>query len=188
VPYPHWLAKAYDEDGSFIDVIFNSGNGGAPVDDEWFVHAVRGRIFGVHVDICPVEETIWSKAFVMERERFDGADVLHLLLARARGLDWSRLLRRFGDDWPVLLSHILLFGYAFPDAAQKIPRSVVDDLSRRWAHKQAPTGDHLCRGTLLSREQYLPDISCGWHDARLRPAGSMSAAEIETWTKAIANP
>ena len=30
--YPHWLGKAYD-DGQFIDVIFNLGNGSAPVDD-----------------------------------------------------------------------------------------------------------------------------------------------------------
>src|SRR5215210_3201243 len=32
VPFPHWLAKAYNG-GLFIDLIFNSGNGIARVDD-----------------------------------------------------------------------------------------------------------------------------------------------------------
>ena len=47
--------------------------------------------------LCPVEEMIWSKAFIMERERYDGADIMHLLLACAEALDWARLLSRFGD-------------------------------------------------------------------------------------------
>jgi hypothetical protein len=28
-----------------------------------------------------VEEMVWQKAFIMERERFDGADVVHLIQA-----------------------------------------------------------------------------------------------------------
>jgi hypothetical protein len=58
-----------------------------------------------------VEETIWSKAFVMERERYDGADIAHLLRASAERLDWHRLLERFDAHWPVLLSHLILFGF-----------------------------------------------------------------------------
>jgi hypothetical protein len=33
------------------------------------------------------EEVIWSKAFVTERERYDGADIMHVLLACAETLD-----------------------------------------------------------------------------------------------------
>jgi hypothetical protein len=40
---------------------------------------------------------IWSKAFIMERERFDGADVMHLIHENANRLDWNRLLERFGQ-------------------------------------------------------------------------------------------
>src|SRR5690349_11249836 len=112
LPFPHWLAKAYCGD-HFVDLIFGSGNGIAPVDDDWFRYAVDETVLGIPVKIVPAEEMIWQKALIMERERFDGADVAHLLRARAERLDWDRLLDRFGEHWPVLLSHLILFGYIY---------------------------------------------------------------------------
>jgi hypothetical protein len=185
-PFPHWLAKAHDADGAFVDVIFNSGNGEAPVDGEWFDNAPAARVLGVSVRLCPPEETIWSKAFVMERERFDGADVAHLLLACAERLDWPRLVRRFGEHWRVLLSHLVLFAYVFPDGAHAVPEEVLGPLIERLAgERSSGPGGRTCRGTLLSREQYLPDLARGWQDARLAPSGSMSRDAIDLWTAAI---
>ena len=103
IPYPHWLGKIHS-DGHFMDVIFNSGNGVAKVDDLWFEHAVKTNVLGVIVRLSPAEEMIWSKAFIQERERFDGADVVHLLRETGPSLDWPRLLMRFGDHWRVLLA------------------------------------------------------------------------------------
>src|SRR5581483_1635139 len=108
--FPHWLGKARWCD-DFVDVIFSSGNGVAEVDDEWFAHGVEDAVLGLPVRLVPPEEMIWSKAFIMERERYDGADVAHLLRARAPELDWARLLARFDDYWRVLLSHLVLFGF-----------------------------------------------------------------------------
>src|SRR5215208_5315558 len=105
--FSHWLAKIRSPEG-FIDVIFSSGNGIAAVDDDWFAHATSEVVLGVPVKIAPAEETVWSKAFVMERERFDGADVVHLILAHADRMDWNRLLERFGPNWRVLLAHLIL--------------------------------------------------------------------------------
>jgi predicted nucleotidyltransferase len=186
MPYPHWLAKAHMADGH-IDVIFNSGNGAAPVDDEWLEYATRAQVLGTPVKMCPVEETIWSKASVMERERFDGADVAHLILAQSTKIDWRRLLRRFGEHWRVLFAHVLLFGYIFPDEAASVPRWVVEELTARLCRENgAGERSRLCRGTLLSREQYLPDLARGWRDARLPPTGTMSDDMIAIWTDAIA--
>jgi hypothetical protein len=181
--FPHWLSKAHAE-GRYIDVIFNSGNGVVPVDQEWFDHATPARVFGVPVSVCPVEETIWSKSFVMERERFDGADVAHLLLACGSTLDWRRLLRRFGAHAPVLFAHLVLFRYVFPGEADRVPQWAMDEL---WAAMRADSSVDAgtCRGTMLSREQYLPDLSRGWTDARLPPTGSMSIEAIALWTNAI---
>jgi predicted nucleotidyltransferase len=185
-PYPHWLAKAHTDDGQ-IDLIFNSGNGAVPVDGEWFEHATCAVVLGASVKMCPVEETIWSKASVMERERFDGADVAHLILAQGKSLDWKRLLRRFGEHWRVLFAHVVLFGYIFADEAGCIPRWVMDELAARLQREtdDSQGGSRVCRGTLLSREQYLPDIAQGWRDARLPPTGTMSAEAINLWTDAI---
>jgi hypothetical protein len=189
-PFPHWLAKAYDSDARvFIDIIFSSGNGAAPVDADWFAYAPDALVLDVVVPLCPAEETLWSKAFVMERERFDGADVAHLLLACAPTLDWERLLRRFDEHWRVLLAHLVLFGYVFPDEAQSVPRWVMDELLARLRREGAhpPSGEQtrVCRGPLLSREQYLPDLARGWRDARLQPTGRMSEDAVAIWTEAI---
>ena len=102
--FPHWLAKAFADDAEhtpFVDLIYRSGNGVAEVDDEWFEHAIDAEVLGIPVKLIPAEENLWSKAFVMERERFDGADVAHLIQRTGRDLDWDRLLRRFGPHWRV---------------------------------------------------------------------------------------
>src|SRR5207244_2638102 len=110
--FSHWLGKVFNN-GEFIDIIFSSGNGVCRVDEGWFKYSTPGLLFGIPVRFCPAEESIWSKSFVMERERYDGADVAHLLHACGSTLDWPRLLSRFGEDWPVLLSHIILFGFIY---------------------------------------------------------------------------
>jgi len=185
--FPHWLGKAHAGD-SFIDVIFGSGNGIAIVDEAWFEHAVPAEVFGDLVKLCPPEEMIWSKAFIMERERFDGADVAHLIHARAEQLDWARLLARFGDHWRVLLSHLVLFGFIYPCERRRIPSDVMNDLVGRLHAESVnprPAG-RVCQGTILSRAQYLPDLQqAGYEDARLVPRGAMTADDIALWTSAI---
>jgi hypothetical protein len=96
--FEHWLAKAYS-DGAFVDLIFSSGNGIARVDDSWFRHAISAEVLGIQVSVCPVEETIWSKSFVMERERYDGADIAHLLRACGPQIDWRASPRSSGPGW-----------------------------------------------------------------------------------------
>jgi hypothetical protein len=187
--FPHWLGKAYEGE-YFVDLIYSSGNGTARVDDAWFEHALPCEMLGVPVQLCPAEEVIWSKAFVQERERYDGADVAHMLRARADCLDWRRLIDRFGPNWRVLLAHLTLFGFVYPAERAKLPAWVIDELAGRLhaeAHA-APPDDHACRGTLLSRQQYLKDVrEWGYRDARLEPEGNMTAEEIAHWTAAIDN-
>jgi hypothetical protein len=185
--FPHWLGKAYSG-ADFVDLIFSSGNGVAPVDEGWFEHAPRGTVLGVDVLLAPAEEMLWSKAFVMERERYDGGDVIHLLRARAERLDWDRVLRRFGPHWRVLLSCLVLYGFVYPGERSRVPRWVMDTLLARLAKELDADADvgRLCQGTILSRQQYLPDVlEWGYRDGRLSPLGTMSAHEIADWTAAI---
>src|SRR4051794_20310551 len=76
--FEHWIGKVHHGE-DFVDVIFSSGNGVARVDDGWFEHSAGATFFGEPVRLCPAEEIIWSKGYVCERERFDGADINHLL-------------------------------------------------------------------------------------------------------------
>lgn len=187
ITHPHWLAKVFDG-GESVDLIYRSGNGVSSVDDFWFARAVPGRALEMDVLLCPVEETIWTKAFIMERERFDGADVLHLFRSRGASLDWERLVHLFGDHWRVLFAHIILFGFVYPSHRNLIPERIVQMMMRRLEHEQGqdPPEARICRGTLLSREQYLKDVN-EWHylDARLWPEGSMSPDDVKHWTEAI---
>lgn len=187
LPFPHWLGKVRWNE-SFMDLIYSSGNGLARVDDLWFEHAVEEEVLGVPVRLCPPEEMIWSKAFIQERERFDGADVMHLFRELGPTLDWPRLLTRFGDHWPVLFSHVVLFRFVYPDRRDQVPAWVVEELARRFDAQRLEPDCRICNGTLLSREQYLYDIERrGYEDARLVPHGAMTPAETEIWTAAIAN-
>ena len=185
--FPHWLGKARCG-ADFIDVIFSSGNGVARVDDEWFAHAPAARVLGEPVLLCPCEEMIWSKAFVMERERFDGADVLHLLRVHGAGLDWPRLWRRFGANWRVLAAHLMLFDYVYPCEREQISAVVREELLRRITEDMsapAPPG-RLCRGPMLSREQYLVDLGpWGYGDARVEAGGPMTPEDVAAWTASI---
>jgi hypothetical protein len=186
--YPHWLAKVY-AGVEFIDLIFNSGNGVTPVDDRWFHDNAVAEVLGVPVRIANIEDSMLSKAFIMERERYDGADIAHLLQKNAERLDWPGLLRRFGPNWRVLLAHLTLFGFIYPGERHRIPAWVIEDLLGRLAAetRQPPAEDrHVCAGTLLSREQYLHDVErLGYVDGRLTPASTMTEHDVETWTAAI---
>ena len=171
--FPHWLGKAFCGE-YFIDIIFSSGNGACPVDYEWFEYAIDSNLFNLPISLCPPEEMIWSKAFVEERERYDGADIAHLLRACGKHLAWPRLLRRFDPHWRVLLSHLVLFGFIYPAERDRIPEWVMQELLYRLSHELQTTPSHesLCQGTLLSREQYLADtLQWGYQDARLSAEG-----------------
>src|SRR6266702_7264562 len=183
--FPHWLAKAtYGKD--VLDLIFRAGNGLCEVDDSWFERARHDELLDMPVKLCAPEEMIWMKAFIMERERFDGADIAHILRCWVAEMDWPHLVRRFGPDWRVLLSHLVLFGYIYPSEQGRIPRSVMDELIERL-RKESPGQGRVCRGTLLSRKQYLVDVGkWGFRDARLEKRGHMDSEDIAQWTRAIA--
>jgi Nucleotidyl transferase of unknown function (DUF2204) len=184
--FSHWLAKIQQEE-YFIDLIFNSGNGLCAVDDEWFSRAVRSVILGQPVKIIPLEELLWQKAFIMERERFDGPDIAHLLLKSGAQVDWDHLITRFGPNWRVLFSHLLLFGFIYPSKKKLIPRNVIDEFQRRLYSEIDfdLSGEDVCNGTFLSRSQYAPDVELDrFKDGRLNQHCAMTPDEIKEWTAA----
>lgn len=185
--FSHWLGKALKGE-DFVDLIFGAGNGVAVVDDLWFDHAVDDKVLGVDVKLIPAEEMIWSKGLIMERERYDGADVAHVIQAVGDRMDWRRLLDRYGQLWRVLYAHLVLFGLIYPSRRSQVPPWVMTELGGRIATdtRQADAFEKICFGTILSRQQYLTDVEqWGFKDGRLRPIGNMTAEEIVRWTAGI---
>jgi hypothetical protein len=183
--FSHWLGKVYDQTGSeYVDLIFSSGNGLCKVTQRWFERSVPSEVFDMPVFLCAPEEMIWQKAFIMERERYDGADIAHLILAQGETLDWERLIRLFDPHWRVLLSHLILFEFIYPAERSKIPlwvrQKFLGLLQQEFDRPSAE--DQICQGPLLSRSQFRVDTeNWGYRDARL---ATMSPEEVAQWTEA----
>ena len=187
--FPHWLGKVRLGE-FFVDVIFSSGNGLCDVDEDWFIHASHWKLDEHVVELVPPEEMIWTKAFVMERERYDGTDIIHLIHACWKQIDWQRLIRRFGTYWEVLFSHLQLFAFVYPEERHKVPQWVWQTLMKRLEQRlMTPPSSiekRLCRGPLISWNQFMVPIqSWGYKDARLMPLGNLNQKHIAEFTETM---
>lgn len=154
-----WIAKIF-KGRVFLDVIFASSNGAVPIDNRWFDHARQGTAFGTSVNIIGPTELVWSKSFIQARDRYDGADVAHIILRASDKIDWHRLLHYMDPHWQVMLIHLLGFQWLYPSERDKVPAWVMDELLRRLATQRLdPTpGERVCRGRLLSSRDYEIDV------------------------------
>ena len=154
-----WLAKVRKGE-DFFDVIYNSTAGVTPVNDAWFTERREAEIFGHTVRILPPTEFVWSKAFVQNRERYDGADIVHVILKEHENIDWKRLLTYMEQFWEVLLVHILNFRFVYPTERHRIPQWVMDELMERLRLQEGlPVPQTpICRGRMFSRTDYLIDV------------------------------
>jgi hypothetical protein len=155
-----WLAKVFKGD-YFIDIIFNSPNNICRVDATWYEHATRAEFMGHDLLLLPAEELIWCKSYVQNRERYDGADVNHVILKTGKDLDWKRLLERMHFHWHILLSHLLLFQFVYPaDFPGIIPKWLFDDLINRAInqYKLPAMVEKVCLGPVIDQTQYGIDI------------------------------
>ncbi len=111
-----WIAKIFQAK-FYVDLIFGSSNLVAPVTDDWFKESKTARFFNYEVKIPSVTDLIWSKVFIQNRERFDGADVAHLILVKHQEINWERLLCSMEQYWEVLLIHLSLRTRKNPELA-----------------------------------------------------------------------
>ena len=175
--YPFWIAKALCGE-SFIDILYNSGNGICTGDPSWFDKTEPFILHGYPTRLIPPEEQLWSKAFVQDRDRYDGADIAHLILGRGKSFDWERLIRRFKGHERVLMAHLILFGYVYPSEPDCVPGHVMHRLSTLISNER-PWGQRVCRGTNIAQKSYLVDIhQFGFQDARLPPFGPLTRQQL----------
>ncbi len=154
-----WIGKVFDRD-AFFDVIFASSNGTMPIGEQWLEHTREGEIFGKRICIVGPTELVWSKCFIQNRDRYDGADVAHLILRAHDQIDWRRLLDYMEVHWEVLLIHLLNFRWVYPTERNKVPDWLLDDLLDRVAKQRSlPTPQmKVCRGRMLSKFDYAIDV------------------------------
>ena len=156
---PVWLAKAH-RDEFFVDLITGMSNGVIVVDDGWIERAKPATVLGVVTPVLAPEELIASKLFVTRRERFDGADIAHVVFALRGQLDWQRLLELAGEHWEMLFWALVLFHYVYPAHPNYVPSVIWNDLLERFQHALAhPDPMAPFRGSLIDEKMFAIDVN-----------------------------
>jgi hypothetical protein len=122
-----WIYRASHGD-VLVDVIWAMANQRAVVDSLWLSRGPLVEIRGEQMRAIPLEELIWAKLYVLQRDRTDWGDVLNLLSAQTASIDWDHLMNRLGDDTPLLGAALLVFAWLDPDRARSIPDQVWNQL------------------------------------------------------------
>jgi hypothetical protein len=123
-PYDRqWIYRGH-RDEVIVDTIWSMANQRASVDDRWLNRGPVIRMFDRQFPAIPVEELIWSKLYVLQRDRCDWPDILNLICAAGRHLDWAHLLDRVAEDRPLLKGVLAIFSWVSPHDAEEIPERV----------------------------------------------------------------
>ena len=155
-----WIAKVWNDEKHFFDVIFAMSNGTIAVSDSWFGKD-RIEVYGHEVMITPPTALILSKVFIQDRYRYDGADVNHVILKQAAAIDWKSLLDQMDLYWEVLMAHLLNFRFAYPTERDNIPAWLMTELAQRLEAQVTLPAPRVkvCRGRLFSPRDYIADIT-----------------------------
>lgn len=156
---PVWLAKAHRAD-FFVDLITGMSNAAVSVADSWISRARPAVVVGIPTQVLAPEELIASKLFVTRRERFDGADITHVIFGARGELDWERILELIGEHWQMLYWALVLYSYVYPAYAHYVPVSLWKNLSARFlAEAITPRPGSRFRGSLIDDKMYAIDTN-----------------------------
>lgn len=155
---PVWLAKVRKGE-FFVDLITGMSNGVVMVEASWIDRAHPAVVHDVETRVLAPEELVVSKIFVAKRERFDGADIAHVIYGTYPTFDWDRELQLVGDNWEMLLWSLLLFRYVYPAQTHYVPAAVWRELLRRFEREVSrPNPRARFRGSLVDDNMFAIDL------------------------------
>ena len=190
---PVWLAKAHRDD-YFVDLISGMSNAVIVVDDSWLERAVPARIAGVRSKIVSAEDLVASKLFVTRRERFDGADIAHIIYRTRGKIDWERIVNLAGEHWEILLWALILFRYVYPAHTAYVPARLWQDLLSRYQEVvQNPDPSAPFRGSLVDdnifsidlKDWGLEDVESRYRERRLRQTAAFAHERNKICPRAV---
>lgn len=122
-----WIYHA-GKDEVIVDAIFRSANLSEYVSPDWFHRASPGEFLGLDVRFLPLEELLWVKIFVINRHRCDWPDLMRVIRAQCRNVNWDRLLEMLGDNFLLLEGLVAVFDWQHPGSTECIPDRIRDAL------------------------------------------------------------
>jgi hypothetical protein len=155
---PVWLHKAH-RNGFFVDLITGMSNAVITVEHSWIKNARPAMVLGVRARVLAAEELLVSKLFVVRRERFDGADIAHVVYASRGGLDWDRIFVLVKEHWEMLLFALILYRYAYPAYSRYVPPWVWQRLLAYFSGELAKRDPSApFRGSLVDDKMFAIDV------------------------------
>lgn len=145
LPYDRaWIYRSHKQK-VIVDVIWAMANQRAQVDDPWFQYAPQMTIRGERLSLVPPEELLWCKLYIIQRDRCDWTDIFNLVHEHGPQMDWTRLIRRVGEDVPLLRAMLTAYGWLCPTEVKKLPASLPRRLNaaERAMRSRTPTYDRI---------------------------------------------
>ncbi len=160
LPYDRgWIYRGY-LNGTIVDIIWEMANHIARVDAAWLTRGPEVEVGGEWLRLLPPEELLWTKLYVIQRERCDWPDVLNLIYATGESFDWRHLLRRLGEDAPLLRGALSVFAWMCPGRAQSLPSWLWERLGLPEPPSAATPEVNLGHVTLIdSRPWFSPALT-----------------------------
>lgn len=156
---PVWLIKAHRGE-FFVDFITGMSNATIVVDESWISRSIPAVVHEVKTRVLAAEELLASKLFITRRERFDGADVAHIIYGTHGKIDWQRVLQLIGEHWEILFWALVLFRYCYPAQTSYVPTPLWCDLiSRFQAAVLHPDPSARFRGSLIDDKIFAIDVN-----------------------------
>jgi hypothetical protein len=155
-PYDRsWIYRAVRGD-IIVDTIWTMANHRADVDESWLTRGRLVEIRGERLRAIPVEELIWAKLYIVQRDRCDWGDVFNLIEAQAESMDWHHLLQRLGQDTLLLTGALAVFAWLSPAAAMNIPKEIWFRLGLRMPEPSRQEAESARADLLDSRRWFHP--------------------------------
>jgi hypothetical protein len=121
LPYDRkWIYRS-TRSGVIVDLIWAMANQRAQVDEHWFTRATPVSIRGEPLHVIPMEEFVWCKVYILQRDHCDWTDVMNVLYVAGPRMNWEWLLTRLEDDWAVLKALLTLYSWLCPGRARELP-------------------------------------------------------------------
>ena len=152
-----WLAKVHYKP-YFMDLIFGTSSTQFLIDDSWFEFSQPIEILGVRSRLIALEELIASKVYMAKSDRFDGANIVHLIRCVKGRIDWQRILTHLKDNQEILLWYLLFFDFVYPSHSDYLPQELMvklfEKIRENWSRPKRPGA---FRGMLLDPLAFAVD-------------------------------
>ena len=155
---PTWSYRGSRGD-HVVDLLWRMLNGRGSVDEVWTSQGWDLEVKGVQFRLIPPEELLWSKLYILRRERTDWPDILNVLFAQGPALDWQRLLNHVAEDAEVLASVMSLFRWMCPGRAADLPGWIWGELGLGKMGTGAPAVDRTRTGLFKGDDWFTAEVS-----------------------------